>query len=73
LGVSLGETGNYAAAIDAIDEALLKRADPGFLYGRGRVNLLADNPDAALADFEGAAARGNTDAAKALKRLRQTP
>ena len=68
-GVSLGELGRYADALNDIDHAIMLAPNrPAFFYARGWVHLMAGDRSKALADFKTAAAGGNQDAIAYLAR-----
>jgi tetratricopeptide (TPR) repeat protein len=68
LGVSYGEIGEYELALAAIGKAIELNPSRGlYYYGRARVHLQADEIEAALQDFERAAALGNPDARDYLR------
>jgi len=72
-GVSLGEMGRYADALQDIDHAIrLAPHRPAYYYGRGWVHLLAGENEKALADFKQAAKGGNQDAIAYLARSGET-
>jgi tetratricopeptide (TPR) repeat protein len=63
IGVSYGQLGEYAQALTAINRAVALNPDRAlYYYGRGRVHLLAGDPDKAVIDFKHAATLGDPDA-----------
>ena len=67
-GISLGEMGRYTEAVQAINRALsLGGPRALYLYGRGRVQLLAGNIKKAMLDFREAAILGNKDAQRFMQ------
>lgn len=70
MGISLGETGQYEKALEAINKAIsLDPGNPRYLYGRGRLGLKAGNTESAMADLESAAKAGDMDARKHMNSL----
>lgn len=70
-GVSYGQLGNYARAVEAINRAIEMKPHNGlYHYGRARVHLLSGEKEKALADFRRAADLGDEDAQAYLKNLK---
>lgn len=68
LGVAYGELGRYEAAVTAISQAIDRSpANGAYLYGRGRVYLLAGEEALAMKDFMEAGFLGDRDARSYLK------
>jgi len=72
LGLSYGEIGEYKKGIASINKALdLCPGEGIYLYGRGRLYLLAGDKPGALKDFKRAAESGNQEARDYLKHSQQ--
>ena len=71
MGLAYGELGNYPQALGYLNQAVQIAPDQGtYYYGRARVYLLSGNKDRAMEDFEHAAALGDPDASRYLKKKR---
>ena len=67
-GISYGQLDEFDKALDLIDIAISMEPQNGlFIYGRGRVHLLAGNKRKAMADFRQAAELDDEDAQAYLK------
>ncbi len=72
MGIAHGELGQYTQALAAVNQALAVAPDNAlYLYGRGRIYLLAGDRDKALEDFKQAAIGGNQDARNYLTAVEQ--
>ena len=72
-GVSYGQLGEFEKAIPLIDKAIKMEPQNGlFIYGRGRVHLLAGYRQMALADFKKAAELDDEDAQAYMETIAQT-
>ena len=72
-GVSYGQLGDFAKALPLIDKAIEMEPQNGlFIYGRGRVHLLAGYRQMALADFKKAAELDDEDAQTYMETMAQT-
>jgi len=72
-GVSYGQLGDFAKALPLIDKAIEMEPQNGlFIYGRGRVHLLAGYRQMALADFKKAAELDDEDAQAYMETIAQT-
>lgn len=72
LGISYGEIGQYARAIDFINKSLAIESQNGlYYYGRGRVFLLSDEKEKAIEDLKQAAVLGNRIAQNYLQNTLQ--
>lgn len=72
-GVSYGQLGEFDKAIPLIDKAIEMEPQNGlFIYGRGRVHLLAGYRQMALADFKKAAELDDEDAQAYMETIAQT-
>jgi tetratricopeptide (TPR) repeat protein len=73
-GISYGQLGQYNKALSLIDEAIIMEPQNGlYIYGRGRVHLLAGDETKAMADFKKAAELDNEDAQAYLDSLASNP
>jgi tetratricopeptide (TPR) repeat protein len=71
-GISYGQLGDFDKALTLVDKALEMEPQNGlYLYGRGRVYLLAGKQDQAMEDFKNAAALDDEDAQNYLKHVAQ--
>jgi len=71
-GVSYGQLGEFEKAIPLIDKAIKMEPQNGlFIYGRGRVHLLAGYRQMALADFKKAAELDDEDAQAYMEKVAQ--
>ena len=71
-GVSYGQLGEFEKAIPLIDKAIKMEPQNGlYIYGRGRVHLLAGYRQMALADFKKAAELDDEDAQAYLETVAQ--
>jgi tetratricopeptide (TPR) repeat protein len=62
-GISYGQLDEFDKALGLIDRAIAMEPQNGlFIYGRGRVHLLAGNKQKAMADFRQAAELDDEDA-----------
>ena len=67
-GISYGQLGEFDKAIPLVNKAIEMEPKNGlFIYGRGRVRLLAGDPEKAMADFKKAAELDDEDAQAYLK------
>jgi len=67
-GISYGQLDEFDKALGLIDKAIAMEPQNGlFIYGRGRVHLLAGNKRKAMADFRQAAELDDEDAQAYLK------
>ena len=72
-GVSYGQLGDFVKALPLIDKAIEMEPQNGlFIYGRGRVHLLAGYRQMALADFKKAAELDDEDAQTYMETMAQT-
>ncbi len=72
-GISYGQLEQYDKAIPLIDKAIKMEPQNGlFIYGRGRVHLLAGNREKAMADFKKAAELDDEDAQVYMDTMAQT-
>ena len=72
-GVSYGQLGDFTKALPLIDKAIEMEPQNGlFIYGRGRVHLLAGYRQMALADFKKAAELDDEDAQTYMETMAQT-
>ena len=63
IGVSYGQLGQFDKALPLIDRAIKMEPKNGlYVYGRGRVHLLAGDKEKAMADFKEAAKLDDEDA-----------
>ena len=66
-GISYGQLGQFDKALTLINKALAMQPQNGlYLYGRGRVYLLAGEKEKAMQDFNKAAELDNNDAQEYL-------
>jgi Flp pilus assembly protein TadD len=73
LGISYGQLGEFDKAILLINKALEMEPQNGlYLYGRGRVHLLAGETENATVDFKKAAALEDEDAQNYLEMIAKT-
>ncbi len=71
-GISNGQLGDFDKAITLVNEAIAMEPQNGlYLYGRGRVYLLAGKQDQAMEDFKKAAELDDEDAQTYLKHVAQ--
>ena len=69
-GISYGQLDEFDKALGLIDKAIAMEPQNGlFIYGRGRVHLLAGNKRKAMADFRQAAELDDEDAQTYLKSI----
>ena len=69
-GISYGQLGDFDKALTLVNRALEMEPKNGlYLYGRGRVHLLAGKQDQAMEDFKNAAALDDEDAQNYLKHV----
>ena len=69
-GISYGQLGQFEKAIPLIDKAIEMEPENGlYIYGRGRVNLLAGYKQMAMADFKKAAELDDEDAQAYMERV----
>ena len=73
-GISFGQIDEFDKAIGLIDKAIAMEPQNGlFIYGRGRVHLLAGDRQKAMADFKKAAQLDDEDAQAYLDFLAKNP
>ena len=73
LGISYGQLGEFDKALRLINKALEMEPQNGlYLYGRGRVHLLAGETENATVDFKKAAALEDEDAQNYLEMIAKT-
>jgi tetratricopeptide (TPR) repeat protein len=71
-GISYGQLGEFDKAIPLVDKAIKTETQNGlYIYGRGRVNLLAGDKEKAMADFKKAAELDDEDAQAYLETIAQ--
>ena len=69
-GISYGQLDEFDKALGLIDRAIAMEPQNGlFIYGRGRVHLLAGNKQKAMADFRQAAELDDEDAQTYLRTI----
>lgn len=69
-GISHGQLGDFDKALSLVNKALEMEPQNGlYLYGRGRVYLLAGKQDQAMEDFKNAAALDDEDAQNYLNHV----
>ena len=69
-GISYGQLGDFDKALSLVNKAIEMEPQNGlYLYGRGRVYLLAGKQDPAMEDFKNAAALDDEDAQNYLKHM----
>ena len=72
-GISYGQLEEFGKAIPLINKAIEMEPQNGlYIYGRGRVHLLAGDQEKAMADFKKAAALDDEDAQAYMKTIAQT-
>jgi tetratricopeptide (TPR) repeat protein len=72
-GISYGQLDEFDKALRLINKAIAMEPRNGlFIYGRGRVHLLAGNKRRAMADFRKAAELDDEDAQTYLKTIART-
>jgi len=73
-GISYGQIDEFDKALRLVDKAIAMEPQNGlFIYGRGRVHLLAGDRDKAMADFKKAAELDDEDAQAYLDFLATNP
>lgn len=71
-GISYGQLEQFDKALPLIDKAIAMEPENGlFIYGRGRVHLLAGDEEKAMADFTKAAELDDEDAQIYMKSMTQ--
>ena len=71
-GVSYGQLGEFKKAVALINKAIKMAPKNGlYIYGRGRVQLLAGDEEKAMADFRKAAELDDEDAQAYLETIAQ--